>query len=466
MKLKNKIKLLGLVFILTMIFLSNKVFAANTIDVKVNGTMDFTKATEVLQLVNDERKANGAEPLKMDTELQEVAMTRAAELALNFDHIRPDGTYCFTICSKLHGENIACGMTTSSDVMNRWMNSATHKSNILDNSFKSIGIGCFKNGSVYYWVQNFSMYDVTLETSKTGTQNATYNVSVINEDLKMYARKTTNSNSISFMYIGNEGSYIFGIKNKSTDLFYSVGDVSDYIFSSSNSDVIKMNSDGTFNAVGKGTATITITLRADPSVNYTEDITVKLLDPEKVTGLKAQNHKTTSFDITWDLQNETADKYEVNMYNSKKKKYENLGTSYSNGGKVYGLQSGTTYKLQVRALRTVNGTTYTGPFSDILKTTTATEKTKISKVKGAKKKLTVNWKKISKATGYQVQVATDKKFKKNKKSLTISKNKTISKTIKKLKSKKKYFVRVRTYRKVGGKKVYSSWSSVKNIKTK
>lgn len=193
---------------------------------------------------------------------------------------------------------------------------------------------------------------------------------------------------------------------------------------------------------------------------------MRLLDPEKVTGLKAQNHKTTSFDITWNLQNETANKYEVYMYNSKKKKYENLGTSYSNGGKVYGLQSGTTYKLQVRALRTVNGKTYYGPYSDVLKTTTATDKTKISKVKGAKKKLTVNWKKVSKATGYQVQVATDKKFKKNKKSLTISKNKTISKTIKKLNSKKKYYVRVRTYRKVGGKKVYSSWSSVKNIKTK
>lgn len=49
MKLKNKIKLLGLVFIFTMIFLSNKALATNTIDIKVNGTMDYTKAQEVLQ---------------------------------------------------------------------------------------------------------------------------------------------------------------------------------------------------------------------------------------------------------------------------------------------------------------------------------------------------------------------------------------------------------------------------------
>jgi len=76
------------------------------------------------------------------------------------------------------------------------------------------------------------------------------------------------------------------------------------------------------------------------------------------------------------------------------------------------------------------------------------------------------WKKISKATGYQVQVATDKKFTKNLKSFNISKNKTTSKKVKKLKSKKKYYVRVRTYRKVAGKKVYSGWSSVKNVKTK
>ena len=114
----------------------------------------------------------------------------------------------------------------------------------------------------------------------------------------------------------------------------------------------------------------------------------------------------------------------------------------------------------------INGKTYYGAYSDELETTTSTDKTKISNLKGAKKKLTLNWKKISKATGYQIQVATDKKFTKNKKSVTISKSGTISTTIKKLKSKKKYYVRVRTYRKVGGKKVYSSWSSVKNVKTK
>ena len=90
----------------------------------------------------------------------------------------------------------------------------------------------------------------------------------------------------------------------------------------------------------------------------------------------------------------------------------------------------------------------------------------IKKVKAAKKAVSVQWKKVGGVKGYQVQVATDKKFKKNKKTVTIKKQKTTKTTVKKLKAKKKYYVRIRTYKIVNGKKVYSSWSKVKNVKTK
>ena len=90
----------------------------------------------------------------------------------------------------------------------------------------------------------------------------------------------------------------------------------------------------------------------------------------------------------------------------------------------------------------------------------------IKKVKGAKKAISVTWKKVSGVKGYQVQVATNKKFKKNKKTVTIKKQKTTKTTVKKLKAKKKYYVRVRTYKIANGKKVYSSWSKVKSVKTK
>ena len=87
-------------------------------------------------------------------------------------------------------------------------------------------------------------------------------------------------------------------------------------------------------------------------------------------------------------------------------------------------------------------------------------------VKAAKKAILVTWKKVSGVKGYQVQVATDKKFKKNKKTVNIKKQKTTKTTVKKLKAKKKYYVRIRTYKIVNGKKVYSSWSKVKSVKTK
>ena len=466
MKLKNKILLLVLAFMFIGLFLTSKVFATDTIDIRVKGSEEYTRAKEILDLVNKERNAVGLDSLRMDYNLQVSAMKRAAEISLDFEHTRPDGSSCNSINSNIYGENIAYNLKGAEDIMNLWMNSEGHRNNILYPNYKSIGIGCFKNGDIYYWVQDFSISETSYELIKTGSQTMTYTIPTLNENLKLYGRKVTNSSSSSFMDVGNKGSYIYGVYNKNSSSVYSVGVLNDFTFTSSNSNVIKIYSDGTFNAVGPGNATITIALKENPSVKYTETITVKVLEPTKITGLKAQNQKTTTLEITWNLQNNTADRYEVYIYNSKTKKYEKLGTISSNVGKVYGIQSGNTYKFKVRALRTVNGKTFYGPYSDVLKTTTATDKTKITKTKGAKKKLTVNWKKISKATGYQIQVATDKKFTKNKKSVTISKNKTISTTIKKLKGKKKYYIRVRTYRKVAGKKVYSSWSSIKNVKTK
>lgn len=98
------------------------------------------------------------------------------------------------------------------------------------------------------------------------------------------------------------------------------------------------------------------------------------------------------------------------------------------------------------------------------------KKASISKLSKGKKAITVKWKKVKTIKGYQIQLATDKKFKKNKKTVTISKQKTTKTTVKKLKAKKKYYVRIRTYKNVKyqGKtiKVYSSWSKVKTVKTK
>ena len=92
-------------------------------------------------------------------------------------------------------------------------------------------------------------------------------------------------------------------------------------------------------------------------------------------------------------------------------------------------------------------------------------KVKITKAKNVKtKKLTVKWKKTSKAKGYQIQIASNKKFTKGKKTKTLSKT---TYSFKKLKKNKYYYVRVRAYvYDSNHKKVYGSWSAVKKVKIK
>ncbi|MDO4363615.1 MAG: leucine-rich repeat domain-containing protein, partial [Clostridia bacterium] len=78
----------------------------------------------------------------------------------------------------------------------------------------------------------------------------------------------------------------------------------------------------------------------------------------------------------------------------------------------------------------------------------------LSKTQAKKNTVVVYWNPVKNVTGYQLQVATDKKFKKNKKTFTIKGKNKKKKTVKNLKSKKKFYTRVRTYKIVNGKKVY------------
>ena len=94
--------------------------------------------------------------------------------------------------------------------------------------------------------------------------------------------------------------------------------------------------------------------------------------------------------------------------------------------------------------------------------------TSLTKIKGViaknqkKCKVKVTWKKVSNSLGYQIQYATNKKFKKAKKKTV----KSTFVTLKKLKKKKTYFIRIRTYKIADGKRVYGKWSSVKKVKVK
>ncbi len=96
--------------------------------------------------------------------------------------------------------------------------------------------------------------------------------------------------------------------------------------------------------------------------------------------------------------------------------------------------------------------------------TVTTKKPAISKVTASKKAFKLSWKKVSGAEGYEICYSTDKKFTKPKKA--SAKKTATAATVKKLKGKKTYYVKMRSYMKVNGKKIYSDWSAAKKVKTK
>lgn len=108
----------------------------------------------------------------------------------------------------------------------------------------------------------------------------------------------------------------------------------------------------------------------------------------------------------------------------------------------------------------------TGKYSRINKTLTfkiLPPKTLLTGLKKANRSFTASWKKNIQATGYQIQYAADSRFIKERKTVTVGKQSATRYKISGLKNKKTYYVRIRSYKRVGKKVLYSSWSTVKKI---
>ncbi|MEU9027273.1 sigma-70 family RNA polymerase sigma factor [Streptomyces sp. NPDC048383] len=118
---------------------------------------------QVLALVNSERAAAGCGPLKDDAQLRSAAQAHSADMARRdfFDHTNPDGadpgarTTASGYRWSTYGENIAKGQQTAQAVMDSWMKSPGHRANILNCSFKDLGVGMQPGAGGPWWTQNF-----------------------------------------------------------------------------------------------------------------------------------------------------------------------------------------------------------------------------------------------------------------------------------------------------------------------
>ncbi len=146
---------------------------------QIPGANDYDSAYAVLDLLNAYRRENGLSALVMDRDLLKTGMLRAAEIAIFFDHTRPDQTACFTAFPDkfflgTRRENIAVGQRSAEAVMDSWKNSSGHNANMLGEDNQSVGIGAFRDtdGTVY-WVQVFSSRPGQGETSRSSGVQAT-----------------------------------------------------------------------------------------------------------------------------------------------------------------------------------------------------------------------------------------------------------------------------------------------------
>lgn len=128
------------------------------------GETQTAEAEAVLNLVNQERKKQGLQPLTLSEKLTSIANTKAKDMADKnyFSHESPtygspfDMLKMFGVSYTAAGENIAAGQRSAEEVMNSWMNSSGHRANILNKNYTQLGVGYTTGGSYgTEWVQLF-----------------------------------------------------------------------------------------------------------------------------------------------------------------------------------------------------------------------------------------------------------------------------------------------------------------------
>ncbi|MBR3036521.1 MAG: hypothetical protein IKI54_04440 [Lachnospiraceae bacterium] len=145
-------------------YVCGAVIAEKTIPVLTYTYHAYSQA--VLDLVNAERAKEGLSPLALDPAAGSAAQVRARETVDLFEHVRPNGTQCFTALDeagatyRMAGENIACGQPTPEAVVDAWMHSEGHRANIMKPEFTHMGLGCCELSNdpqhyYIYWAQLF-----------------------------------------------------------------------------------------------------------------------------------------------------------------------------------------------------------------------------------------------------------------------------------------------------------------------
>ena len=446
--------------------------------VELKVTYGQTEARKMLSMINNFRKAGNAwyydennkkvwpkdlESLQYDYELEKVAMQRAAEIAMTFSHDRPDGSSCFTAYPddmNAYGENIAFGAASAKSVFTMWQETdfnysgQGHRRNMLSDSFNCVGIGHAVVGGAHYWVQVFGARQNINKKATTAVNSA--------KSVSMF----TKNNLIDYLTLkASPASYLLNLKGSSvlptlgtkSGSIVTIKKMFKPVWKSANSKIAKIEN-GRVYGIAKGKTYIYCS-----AFGQTVKVSVvvgKLATPK----LSSAVNGTKRITFKW-KKVPGAVKYRV-CRKTGNQSWKGIATTKSLYYIDKNVKNGVKYYYTVFAVMSDGKTRLSGYSKTGLNRIHLTRPTLAKVYSSGAGKIAVQWKKNSSCTGYVIQYATDKNYKKNAKMVVLNGKNKFRKTLTGLKKGKKYYVRIRTYRKVGSQKHVSAWSASKTVTVK
>ena len=285
---KTKLRLLLLLFFIGgLIILPQKANADEVEAVPVSISVKYgqTEARTILDMINEARTnsehawywnkddttktfCTDLKELEYDYDLERVAMKRAAEIALSYDHERPIGGYAWDTYGQENiryshaGENIAAAQTTASQVNFCWREDNEpyggqgHRRNMLSSKFNCVGIGHVYYNGVHYWVEEFA-YRTSVNTTETTANDSEQTMSLSVPKSKVTGLKVAFDKTSYSLRTGESTEVKLTAK---LTVFGSDTIVTDLPVISVNDPSIATYSNGKITGVAEGSTTLTASL--------------------------------------------------------------------------------------------------------------------------------------------------------------------------------------------------------------
>ena len=469
------------------------------ISVPITVQEEYSMANEFFQIMNQKRAEAGLPEYKLDAGLMDMAMTRAAQLCIYFDHasLTSDPRKHDALGDLQNGtpieqalrvvENIADGTGDAASTYNVWYGSNGHKLALISEKFYYCGIGTVTYHNNIKWCLIVSDTPCGNEIegvsgSKTNTRNIDAKAKFFSQNIYWTINANANSSKCGADGYMNESFTFADIGTQSTSYYVTQPGV--FTFRSNTPKLFSVDGIGRIKPLKSGTGSLTVLYKGMELCTTPVKTTEKRVNPTPTPGsgktdpvtptptkpvtppstsdtvnTEKPNQPSISTKLTVKVSNVTyngkSQKPSVKVYSGKKQLSSKYYTvSYKNNKNVgYGT-------VTVKGKGSYSKASGTAKFKINLK------KPIFSYTRSTKRKtFTIIWKKTGGNSGWQVQYSLNKKFRSGVRTINL-KSQNTKLTVRKLRSRKNYYIRVRGYKKVGSKMMYSSWSNVKRVKIK